>query len=323
MGNRLEYVDIAKGIGIVLVVCCHTELSWLMDFLLGMIIPVFFFCAGYTSSVKGTFCDAMKKRIRKLFIPYVFFSTLLLLFFRHFSLRDICGVFYSRYCLYPFGIEPNIKFFTSGNYPMWFLTAMVTAYFFYYILLYNEKRKDIFVLLYVVLIQLFLYCPILLPWSIDTAFLSALFMYAGTRIRKIDIASFNVWHVLLMVFLYTGLRLVGGELNLSVRMYGTSFIIYFCLGVIGSVILLWISRLLEHTKLGNLFYLFGNHSLTIFCIQMIFIVIAKDVCEWLFDGITDNYLIGLFEIILAVAGGLVVSLILHKNRYLSRLLCFN
>lgn len=320
MKERLENVDIAKGIGIVFVVCCHSELSWLMDFFLGMVIPIFFFSAGYSGVCKGPMLSSMKKRFRKLFVPYIFYNIILLLSFRHFSIREFVGVLYSRFSLFPLDVTPNIKFLTAGNYPLWFLTSMILAYFFYYFIIYNEDHRDKIVVAYIIITFLFMYCPILLPWSIDTAFLAALFMYAGNISRKKDVMSANIWQILLLILIYVGLRMIEGDINISVRMYGASFLIYYILGVVGSIVVLWGSKYLEKTYVGRVFVNLGQHSLTIFCVQMIFIVWAKDIYQYIFPQQPDGYCVGAFEIIFALVGGWLLSFLIHKNSSLSRLL---
>ena len=154
MNKRLDYVDIAKGIGIVLVVCSHSDALGLMWLMMGMFVPIFYFCSGYTFTMKGTLMECMKKRFRKLFIPYLFFNLLMFCAFMHFSLREIVGVFYSRYSLYPLDVTPNIKFLTSGNYPMWFLTSMIVSYLFFYLLVYYDRFKYWLFPIYVILTQL-------------------------------------------------------------------------------------------------------------------------------------------------------------------------
>lgn len=47
--GRYDYIDIAKGIGIFLVVCSHSLCSDLMYFANGFFIPLFFVLSGYTS----------------------------------------------------------------------------------------------------------------------------------------------------------------------------------------------------------------------------------------------------------------------------------
>ena len=316
----LDYVDIAKGFGIVLVVCSHSDALGLMWIFMGMFVPIFYFCSGYTCSVKGTFKGSMLKRFKKLFVPYLFFNFVLFCVFRHFSLREVAGMLYSRYCLYPLDVTPNIKFLTSGNYPMWFLTSMIVSYLFFYLIVYYEKYRYYTIGGYVIATFMLSWCPILLPWSLDTAFLTALFMYMGMMARKHNLMETDKWVVRVLAIIYIGIHCVGGEMNLSVRMYGTSVVSYFVLGTLGSFLVLWGARFLVHTIAGNLLLILGRHSLTIFCIQMAFIVMAKDLWQLILPGQPLGYLAGGFEILLALLGGWAVSLLIHKNQFLSRLL---
>lgn len=315
--NRLEYVDIAKGIGIVLVVCSHSDALGLMWLMMGMFVPIFYFCSGYTYSMKGTLAECMKKRFRKLFVPYLFFNLLMFCVFMHFSLRELVGVFYSRYSLYPLDVTPNVKFLTSGNYPMWFLTSMIVSYFFFYLLVYFDRFKYGLFAVYAILTIALDRLPILLPWSLDTAFLTSLFMYAGMVVRNKGYISANWWQVGIALSVYVGLHLIGGDINLSVRMYGTSVFIYFILGCLGSFVVLWGAKFLEGTILGRLFLSLGQHSLTIFCIQMIFIVWAKNMYHFFFPQLVIGDVGGLFEILFSLVGGRLFSVLLHKNKYIS------
>lgn len=319
MKERLEYVDIAKGIGIVLVVCSHSDALPLMWLMMGMFVPIFFFCSGYTCSMKGTFRSSMARRFKKLIVPYLFFNAVMLLVFRHFSVRELVGIAYSRYCLYPLDVSPNVKFLTSGNYPMWFLTSMIVSYFLFYLITYHERYKNLLILGYGLMAFVLTLCPILLPWSLDTAPLTALVMYAGMETRRRGLIGMNGWLVLLLTLLYLGLHCVSGDLNLSVRMYGTSVALYFVLAILGSFIVLWGSKYLEGTVVGKCFLTLGKHSLTIFCIEMAFIVWAKEMWQWLLPGYELNELAGLFEILVALLGGWLVSVLIHRSKFLSRI----
>lgn len=318
MSKRLEYVDIAKGIGLILVVCSHSDAFELMWYAMDMCIPIFFFCSGYTFNMKGTFTESMAKRFRRLFVPYLFFNVVMFCLFCHFSIRELVGVLYSRYSLYPLDVSPNIKFFTSGNYPMWYLTSMIVSYFLFYLLVYYEKYKHALMFLYALLIICFMKSPILLPWSIDTAPLTAMLIYVGMRVRKHDLISMDIFLVLFLALIYIGLRCVGGELNISVREYGTSVAIYFLLAIIAPFLVLWGSKYLEGTFLGKLLMNLGQHSLTIFCIQLIFIVWAKELYQYFFPQMPVGRMVGLFEILFALVGGWIISLLLHKNKFISR-----
>ena len=144
MEQRLNYIDIAKGIGIVLVVLSHTDYSDIMHYTLAFYVPIFFFCSGYTTSIPRNipFKENFIKHAIKLLKPYLFFTIILLLIFRQFYLQGLVGIFYSRYCLYPFGSPEIYRFFINGNYPLWFLTCMVIAYYLFYLIIYHI-RMDI------------------------------------------------------------------------------------------------------------------------------------------------------------------------------------
>jgi fucose 4-O-acetylase-like acetyltransferase len=320
MNNRLEYVDIAKGIGIVLVICSHSEALDLMWLFIGMFVPIFYFCAGYTSKLKGTIKASMLKRFQKLFVPYVFFNVVMFCVFEHFSLREVFGILYSRYCLYPLDVTPNIKFLTSGNYPMWFLTSMIVSYLLFYLIIYYEKYKWWTIGAYAIITKLLTFCPILLPWSIDTAFLTALFMYMGMLARKLGCMDWGKWPIIFFLVIYIVLHCVAGDINLSVRMYGTSVALYFVLGTLGSFLMLWGSKFLEQTSAGKILLVLGRHSLSIFCVQMAFIVMVKNMWHLLLPNIPYSYLTGFLEIVVALVGGWIVSVLIHKSRLLSRIL---
>ena len=108
MKKRLEFIDITKGIGILFVLLNHVESYQWVTFSSFFVIPIFFFCSGYTFSFnqeeKFRFITVVKK-LPKLLKPYFFFSVLLLLIFNDFSLRAISGIVYSRYCFFPIGTD--------------------------------------------------------------------------------------------------------------------------------------------------------------------------------------------------------------------------
>ena len=77
--------------------------------------------------------------------------------------------------------------------------------------------------------------------------------------------------------LYLALCYVNGIPNLSVRVYGRSFLIILLTGSIGSLLIVKISKWFEHFKLGNALAIIGRHSLVIFCIQMLLLRMQNKV----------------------------------------------
>lgn len=318
--SRLLYIDIVKGFGILLVVCSHTNAHDLMMWAVGFFVPIFYFCSGYMttySSTKDSITQIMKKRAMKLLNPYLFFNLLLLLYFRRWSISGLYGVLYSRYCIFPLDSENNYLMFIWGNYPMWFITSLLVSYLLYYILLYN-KNKSLIIFIYLFITCLLSQLPILLPWSIDTAFLCSLIMYAGFYANTHDLISWGKSEILICILIYTLLLYVAGDINLSVRQYGTSFIIYYIIAVLGCIVVLWSSKRIERTLIGKLLAIFGKHSLTIFCIEVLFIREASIAYCKLTNADEVGILGGICGVVIALFGGTILSVLLHKSNFLRK-----
>lgn len=330
MKQRLDYIDIAKGLAIILVVFSHSVYPEPMYYTAAFYVPVFFFCAGFTSAKKDIgLRENFWRHAVKLLKPYLFFNIILILCFHSFSLRAFLGVLYSRYSLYPLGTSSDIcNLFVAGNYPLWFLTSMVVSYLLYYLIVYSPHRYHGYVIaLYLVIAAMMDNLPILLPWSIDTAPLTAVFMYAGTAFRQHFPDSFNKKVpepvVLLAIVVYLFLLPLCHDINLSVRMYGLSIIVYLFAAVTGSILLIALSRLLQNSYVGRSLQHIGQHSLTIFSIETAFLFWGEKLANHILGGLSSPQIVLFMTIFIqttiAVAGGYVLSRLLHQNKRIEKI----
>ena len=328
MKERLSYIDIAKGIGIILVILSHTDYPELMYYTSPFFVPIFFFCSGYTSSRKNISLRNCYNRVAiRLLKPYLFFNILLLFIFHDFSLRAIWGIIYSRYCLFPFGTTQDIcRFMIIGNYPMWFLTCMVVAYLLYEILIYYSKYQYYLIAIYFLFSTLTTYCPILMPWSLDTAPIMAIIMFCATLIRKEQPQIFysqkpHSFVILSMIFYFLFIPLYN-NINISVRMYGSYILVYIIAALTGSIIIIYLSRLIQNTIIGMLIQRIGMHSLSIFCMEIPFILLGRNIADFficIYPQLQSPFFIASIQLLMALIGGLLLSLLIHKNRYLSKI----
>lgn len=327
MKQRIDYINIAKGLCIILVVLSHTEHWELVYYTMPFFVSIFFFCSGYTSSKKDiSLHSCFGRQTMKLLKPYLFFSILLLLYFNDFSLRAIAGILYSRYCLYPFGTAPDIcHFMIIGNYPMWFLTCMVIAYLLYDLLIYYPRYQYLLVGIYLMITAGATFLPILLPWSLDTAPLMAVIMFGGTLVRKYFPHIFKNkkvhWLVILSLVLYLLLLPFCHDINISVRMYGPNMITYLLAALSGCIILTCLSRLLQGTFVGKGLQQIGIHSLTIFCIEIPFILLGKQLSDLILpetSTLQAGIITSFIQLIIAIVGGYLLSILLH-NKYIQKL----
>ena len=91
MPKRIEYLDIARGIGILLVVLGHNDFGAISPFFHQVIysfhIPLFFFLSGYFINTSIPFFDYFKKRFHSVLKPYLF--TIFLIYFTSVSFEKM------------------------------------------------------------------------------------------------------------------------------------------------------------------------------------------------------------------------------------------
>src|SRR5215213_9781223 len=142
MSKRIEYLDIAKGIGILLVVLGHNDFEVISPFVQRMIysfhMPLFFFLSGYFINASLPFWDFFKKRFNALMKPYFF--TIFLIYFTSVSFEKMG---------FNMAITRTVKsLYGSGYYldwvQLWFLPQLFVvslyAFLFYAVLTRVDNR---------------------------------------------------------------------------------------------------------------------------------------------------------------------------------------
>lgn len=311
---RLAHIDIAKAIGLCLVIVSHTVYPRLMFFALGCFVPVFFVASGYTTSTIN-----LRKKAKRLLLPYALFNIVLVALF---IVKQVCscstnegiyeniwGILYSRYAIYPLGSENNIFLMQAGNAPMWFLTSMFTAFVALKPLLVWPKLRWWVICVYLILTWLISKLPVLLPWSLDTAFLMAIFIYVGIVCRNTAILNSKKWCLWIAVVMGYGITAyLNGYVNLSVREYGGSILLSLIAGILGSLLIMKGSMWLSKYQIGNLLAHVGQYSLTIFCIQMPLLVCTHILC----GGVFPDVVIAMIQVITTITLGYAIAVIAHR-----------
>lgn len=315
MERRFDYVDIAKGIGIMLVIMGHIEFDY-VPFCGSVHIPLFFILAGYLYDIDRvqtkTYGEQVEKRVKRLLIPYFIYNMVLYIkyllklvlshtFTIKLGLQGFLGFVYSSALFYKnVPAEENFEGFVFGNGPLWFLTAMaVSSVIFYFIVYYVLRHKFDWlkiVISSVVLCALsFMLCrtfPVYLPWSMEMALLGTVFMLMGMCLRKYRIMEKTrkmYWLPVVCIVLFTLLHYVNGAANIAVQDYGRFMTLYLILGLLGTVVVLWMSLWFARNRTINkaLSYV-GQNTLIILAFHMTIIsmmvsVLGKIRFDWLLD----------------------------------------
>lgn len=332
--HRIEWLDAIKGIGIILVMLSHvSSFSPIGIYLFSAFIPLFYISSGIVSK-KESLNNTLKSKSKRLLIPYFFYGILGSIFFTLIkngttyqggTVNQWLGLLYSRFCLYPYGTENNLYFlpFESTS-PLWFLTSLFTGFILYYFLNKKYKYKYFNYIILVIYIITTLYLAdlkVLLPWSMDLAFMTAIFLYIGNILKKYFLYKktkvlLNISSATIFLLIYIYIIHTNGFINLSVKEYGNEqWNGVFMTFISGTFFFLTIMLLFKSIPSHYYKYLsiVGKYSLRLMCIQMPILLITKKAIKIMhFNNLLETVAICIIFITITFTISYVLQLIFNK-----------
>ncbi|MDK1081250.1 MAG: acyltransferase family protein [Anaerolineae bacterium] len=284
--KRIGYIDIAKGIGILLVVLAHSDLAlisaYLHKFIYSFHVPLFFFLSGYFFNAEVPLQLFIKKRFNAILKPYLFTILLIYLAFVSFTKMSI-GRALGRILKSMYATGEYIEWI-----PLWFLPSLFVtslfSYFFYRLLLTHINNRIFRWSLLIGLLALGLvfidrffpfrvsllgkdYELFGLPYSLDIVLLSSFFYMFGSEIRKFSLDKIINNK---LIFLIIGGALISlnaffsQRTDLAMRIFD-SFFINTVEALLGIFFILASSIQIEtsNTKISSVFKYIGQASLFI------------------------------------------------------------
>src|SRR5215216_327108 len=280
MSKRIEYLDIARGIGILLVVLGHNDFEAISVFVHQVIysfhIPLFFFLSGYFINISIPFFDFFKKRFNSLMKPYLFI--IFLIYFTSVSFEKMG---------FNTAITRIVKsLYGTGHYidwvQLWFLPHLfvVSLYAFFFITLVNKFRNRwltwgiLLVTLAISILFLHTFYPFTisvfekeyelwgLPFSLDLVLLSGFFYILGNELRQVT-SEKTFDNFFLLIGTGVGLILLNYLfpylIDFNIRQYD-SFLVNTTEAILGILFVLALSRQIEvrTTRLASVFKYLGN-----------------------------------------------------------------
>lgn len=226
--QRIEWIDLVRGFGILLVIFGHASIEehfslWLHAFHM----PLFFVVSGYLYSEnrKGTTLGYIGRKAKAQLLPYAVWGILtylLWLFLYRGQEQDLLSPLLSLLWINSTGLK------ISGVF--WFLTALFIASVLFDLILRHVKNRIVQgIILCALAIVGCLFRRVFdrqLPWSMLSAFVGMGFMYLGYQFKAHEnnavVARLNSlkWYVLLPVFAaVTVLIFLNGEVNMRRSLY--------------------------------------------------------------------------------------------------------
>lgn len=332
MVKRIEYIDIARGIGILLVVMGHNDFALVSPFAYKVIysfhMPLFFFLSGYFLNAAVGFWNFFIKRFNSLLKPYLF--TLFLIY--------IGSISFGKMGLETAMIRIIKSLYGTGRYidwvQLWFLPHLFVVSLYAFVFYALMKKVDNRYVRWAVLLltlgiaSLFLqsFYPFQLsalgkdyelwglPFSLDLVLLSGFFFILGSETRQVTSEQlFGNWLFLLV----TGTAMIvlnlffSARIDLNTRTY-ESFVVNTVESITGILFVLALSRQIElhAARLASFFTYVGRISLII----LIFHVPIQDFWGQKIRGLTDNAPLSIWiGFLMGVVGPILIYEIFIKH----------
>lgn len=194
--ERMHYLDLLKGIGIVLVVLGHNSFhDYVMQAIYFFHMPLFFVISGFLDKLEGvSFGDYFRKKMKRLMYPYITFGVLIIIYNTLFDILSggrSSAKLMKRIAALAYG---NLIWENNSEYigTLWFLAGLFCSGMIAYGIYHASGKSRV---------KLFIFCSISmlaaagmaviknkyptrlpavrLPWCLDVALIGALFYLAG------------------------------------------------------------------------------------------------------------------------------------------------
>ncbi len=282
MGERVKYLDLAKGIGILLMLYQHSipQHNLFRQELQAFVMPLFFVICGFLVWLKygagmskaGTpLSENLKKRVRQLGVPYFLTGIVMIAFYAGLGLLS--------------GSETNlsrnlIRIITlQGIDSLWFLPVYFFAEGLFLVLFSYFKRPSFYLILIGIL---FLLCIMVrfdgVPWPyalVVKTIMGVLFIAGGYIIASRELLGWMDWRSAMVLIL---LCLIGGYSNgfASFACFNNP-ILYLIDGLGLSVVLIYLCSKCDAISgfINEKFLFIGSHTLAILCINNLVLEILR------------------------------------------------
>lgn len=315
--KRIEWIDTAKGIGLLLVMLGHLHVPYMSAWIYTFHMPLFFFLSGVVfSGDKYSFKEFCIKRMKSLVVPYFCLGFVIYLFY-----VIVNAVVRPENGLYGTNMDMLKNLFVQEHFwTIWFLACLFVVEILWYWIWKIFSRWSVVpavasVSICIVGLLRYRLGYGSLPWNFDVALVAQLFFYVGhyfkcSQLDKKFIDEMQKNRYILCVAItflinvaagFLCIRLSGQSLDMSIGMYGNE-VMTILSALAGILFIILISRKLNNkflTYLGqNTMVLFAWHS-------RIVIVLCGYIYKFL--GLFQNG--SLFERILYSIVTLVVILV--------------
>lgn len=278
--TRYVWIDVCKGIGIILVVLGHSQPPF-YKFIYGFHMPLFFMISGYLyndSKSELTGYTYAKKLLYSYIRPYFILSILNLMICLSLGIvknQDtvVMAVKYVKGILWSYG---SIKWMPNCS-PLWFLTGLFVTMLLFHQIIRKIKmpyiRYGIVVLSVLTSYSLYIYRVGKLPWNLDSALMALAFVSIGYEL-KINKILYKIKHlgklesfILITSFTVTGIIAIKynpvNNVDVDANIYGNLLAMIIGAVTISTVIMLLCYMHCNNGIVAKILSWIGRHTVFI------------------------------------------------------------
>lgn len=332
MTKRIEYIDIMKAIGILLMVLLHTIDLYpkAFEYISSFHMAIFFIITGLFGRREQSFRESLSKGFVQLMLPYFIFSFFSLLYgwnypLRHPELYYTDGSFSDIFSKQLIGIFLMCDRITSYSFlpcePLWFLPCLFMCRIFFSLWFIKKGQNKMSKYMTKILVFVLLYSFYKLNISLFTLNSTALvfpFFLFGFYLKKYFLRDFkNVnkifFFILLLISSYFVYLLEGHYILPGASVITGNIILAYIRAILGVCVVFCSALLIQSVNFRIIkkeMTSIGEATLTILGFHFLIIAIFKVIGVKLFDQSLDfNLTLGLIMTILCV---IILTLIHHK-----------
>lgn len=310
--QRIDYIDLAKGLCILLVISNHIDLGEFLyknehvsSFFFSFRMPLYYMLSGLFLSIKdNNYFDFVQKKINRLIVPFVFFVTItnIYSFIKHTITHS--DFIYSSPLLFLF----RENSYGLMNNPLWFLFSLFTTYMLYAALHYLFHGKKTYIYAGTVLCGCIGYflgkMHINIPFYLDTSLTCLPFVTMGSIIRnetnllygKMS-KSFCIGSAAIL-FLITFFLCGDTGSIFTLNSYDCNILSLFVTGILGSTSILLICKAIN--KLLIISYM-GRYSIIVLGVHDIFrIEFGALIREYITNVIIYEFILMFIVVVLSL-----------------------
>lgn len=344
MDSRYDYIDYAKGFGILLVVWAHILIvGWSHQIIYAFHMPLFFFISGmlFRKDKYTSLRQFIIVRAKRLLIPYFIYSVVtwaVWAVFRYLRHDEVASFW--KPLLQTFFAQGSGEFMVHNS-ALWFVPCLFAVEILYYLFSLVNRQWLTLVFCFltaaagVVLARIFgADYLFLLPWNLDAAFYALPFYGVANTVMRytshsklLDYCKKNrktvIIVALISVAIMVNMALTCGECSMGSSSYNCNEWVFFERALCGCVALLlislWISSFDRIPKIMQWIRWCGVNSLDIMCLHIpikgvAIIVVSKILTQG--TDVSQSAFLSTIPFIITLA--VMIPIILLINRYIRK-----